>query len=285
MKKALLIFLVSMSVVAAGQTDFGFYLQDIKVIPSDYATVSATFNDEKKETLRIVRHYIEGKEEQQSELEDKMDIIDKDRSMNMIDTLIGAQYLSIVDSASDNELIDARIKHLLIGLGYYARLFGGEKKISDISAITEAIRKKVAEVKKDDGALAKMHISKKNIADDINKAQLRIDSLYENLYDDGKFKVWITGIFSSIVGALLILFFVFISRKSETNLAKDFLSSGNGLQFITLFSLIIAIILFGVLGVLEGRELAAILSGISGYILGKGIQRPTDNANKNVDKQ
>jgi hypothetical protein len=79
------------------------------------------------------------------------------------------------------------------------------------------------------------------------------------------------------VGALLIFFFVFISRKSETNLAKDFLSSGNGLQFITLFSLIIAIILFGGLGVLEGRELAAILSGISGYILGKGIQRPSDN--------
>jgi hypothetical protein len=42
-----------------------------------------------------------------------------------------------------------------------------------------------------------------------------------------------------------------------------------GLQFITLFSLIIAIILFGVMNILEGRELAALLGGLSGYILGR----------------
>jgi hypothetical protein len=44
------------------------------------------------------------------------------------------------------------------------------------------------------------------------------------------------------------------------------------LQFITLFSLIIAIILFGLTDVLQGRELAALPGGISGYILGRSAR-------------
>lgn len=50
------------------------------------------------------------------------------------------------------------------------------------------------------------------------------------------------------------------------------LLGNNGLQFITIFVLIIAIILFGILGVIDDTELAAILSGISGYVLGKNIK-------------
>lgn len=42
-----------------------------------------------------------------------------------------------------------------------------------------------------------------------------------------------------------------------------------GIQFVTLFSLVIAIILFGIIDILEGKELAALLGGLSGYILGR----------------
>ena len=42
-----------------------------------------------------------------------------------------------------------------------------------------------------------------------------------------------------------------------------------GLQFITLFSLVIAIILFGVLKILQAKELSALLGAISGYVLGR----------------
>jgi hypothetical protein len=42
------------------------------------------------------------------------------------------------------------------------------------------------------------------------------------------------------------------------------------MQFVTLFSLVIAIVLFDVLKILDGRELAALLGGLSGYILGRG---------------
>ena len=62
---------------------------------------------------------------------------------------------------------------------------------------------------------------------------------------------------------------VYKGNYGNKNLAKDLLS-GNGLQFMTLFILIIAIILFGILDIFLGSELAALLSGISGYILGKG---------------
>src|SRR5207247_2857890 len=42
-----------------------------------------------------------------------------------------------------------------------------------------------------------------------------------------------------------------------------------GIQFLTLFSIVIAIILFGITGILADKELAALLGGISGYILGR----------------
>lgn len=58
----------------------------------------------------------------------------------------------------------------------------------------------------------------------------------------------------------------FISEK-----VRDAIFSGeSGIQFVTLFSLVIAIILFGVLKILEGKELSALLGGLSGYILGRG---------------
>jgi hypothetical protein len=69
-------------------------------------------------------------------------------------------------------------------------------------------------------------------------------------------------------------------KKSGEDLSKELLG-GNGLQFVTLFVLIIAVILFGILDILQGSELAAILAGISGYILGKGVNPPkSDNQNQ-----
>jgi hypothetical protein len=50
-------------------------------------------------------------------------------------------------------------------------------------------------------------------------------------------------------------------------------SRESGIQFITLFSLVIAIILFGILEILHDKELAALLGGLSGYILGRVSDR------------
>ncbi|MDR0307983.1 MAG: hypothetical protein LBI42_14250 [Chitinispirillales bacterium] len=88
-------------------------------------------------------------------------------------------------------------------------------------------------------------------------------------FRDQDFRIWISLTFSGLIGILLLAFFLIIFKRSDISLSKQLLSS-SGLQFITVFILIIAIILFGILNVLGGSELAAILSGISGYILGKG---------------
>src|SRR6476620_2525461 len=65
-------------------------------------------------------------------------------------------------------------------------------------------------------------------------------------------------------------------------------SGETGIQFLTLFSVVIAIILFGIINILEGKELAALLGGLSGYILGRfpgsrSARRRTHNTNRSSD--
>lgn len=73
--------------------------------------------------------------------------------------------------------------------------------------------------------------------------------------------------FTILIGLVILLFFFVVMRDNEVR--RKIFSGQVGIQFLTLFSLVIAIILFGMTGVLEGKELAALLGGISGYILGK----------------
>ncbi|MCZ8215454.1 MAG: hypothetical protein O9262_04400, partial [Cyclobacteriaceae bacterium] len=110
-----------------------------------------------------------------------------------------------------------------------------------------------------------------NIKQDIYDCRNEIDSALAPEYKEQEFRITISICFAALIGVLLCVFFFIVFKKSDSTLSKDLLS-GNGLQFITLFVLIIAIVLFGILNILQGSELAAILSGISGYILGKGTQ-------------
>lgn len=109
------------------------------------------------------------------------------------------------------------------------------------------------------------------VKQDIYLCRQQIDSTLAPEYKKQSFVTNISICFTVIIAILLIAFFLIVYLKSDASLSKDLLS-GYGLQFITLFVLIIAVILFGILGILQSSELAAILSGISGYILGKGIQ-------------
>lgn len=81
------------------------------------------------------------------------------------------------------------------------------------------------------------------------------------------FKLWMTAAFSGLVLVVILGFFV-LSWQDQT-VRRAIFSSQSGIQFLTLFSLVIAIILFGILEILEGKELAALLGGLSGYILGR----------------
>jgi hypothetical protein len=94
----------------------------------------------------------------------------------------------------------------------------------------------------------------------------RIASLFDNARDVNRFRIYVAVAFSALVFAV-ILGFYWIANKQ--NIATTIFSGEMGMQFVTLFLIVIAIILFGIIGTLEGRELAALLGGLSGYILGR----------------
>ncbi len=84
--------------------------------------------------------------------------------------------------------------------------------------------------------------------------------------DESQFRLQMGLGFLVLVTLLIVCFFIFASRSGSM---REILRDDRGLQFITLFSLVIAITLFGLLNILEGKELAALLGGLSGYILGR----------------
>jgi len=87
------------------------------------------------------------------------------------------------------------------------------------------------------------------------------------------FKFQMSLAFTGLVGIVIVGFFLIAARDEDVR--RQVFSGQAGLQFITLFSLIIAIILFGIVEILEGKELSALLGGLSGYILGRTTTQPT----------
>lgn len=92
-------------------------------------------------------------------------------------------------------------------------------------------------------------------------------SLVQMLNPEQKFKLTMSITFAILIGCVIIGFFI-ISWHDE-KIRQAIFSGESGIQFLTLFSLVIAIILFGITQILEGKELAALLGGLSGYILGR----------------
>ena len=82
-----------------------------------------------------------------------------------------------------------------------------------------------------------------------------------------RFKSTVSMVFAALVGTVICGFFVIAFQDERVRQA--IFSGQAGMQFVTLFSLVIAIILFGITSILEAKELAALLGGLSGYILGR----------------
>lgn len=94
-----------------------------------------------------------------------------------------------------------------------------------------------------------------------------INDLFIPRQAENSFKLLMSFAFAILVGLVIWKFFG-ITREDE-KVRRVVFSAEAGIQFVTLFSLVIAIILFGITGILEGKELSALLGGISGYILGR----------------
>lgn len=116
-------------------------------------------------------------------------------------------------------------------------------------------------------ALAAKHVEYDRNARQLFGLEQRIASLFDDSRDTNRFRLYVTITFGILV-LLVIAGFYGIAWKKE-NVAATIFSGEMGMQFITLFLIVIAIILFGIMGTLEGKELAALLGGLSGYILGR----------------
>lgn len=125
-------------------------------------------------------------------------------------------------------------------------------------------------------------ISKSNInviTQDIESIKQIINNRMNSDKAQNDFRTWTSGIFAILL-AIIIASFYYVLYKTNAPDVASILVGESGLQFITLFSLIISIILFGVLNILEGKELAAIISAIAGFILGK--HNPTSVLNNPI---
>lgn len=91
------------------------------------------------------------------------------------------------------------------------------------------------------------------------------------------FKTKVSYVFSVLVGMMIVGFFTIAMR--DDRIRQTIFSGEAGIQFVTLFSLVIAIILFGITGILGDKELSALLGGLSGYILGRSMHRTGTSGN------
>ena len=114
-----------------------------------------------------------------------------------------------------------------------------------------------------------------------------LDDLLTQLFvksdQTNRFKLAMSITFALLVGVVILGFFGI--AWSDASVKRSIFSNEAGIQFITLFAIVISVILFGIIGVLESKELSALLGGLSGYILGKSrgtadstvaaVERPT----------
>jgi hypothetical protein len=120
---------------------------------------------------------------------------------------------------------------------------------------------------------------KKNDAYSLRRRQTQVEQKIAALFDDKRDVSLFRAISTAIMGVLIAIvvggFYVIAWYKD--GIATKIFGGEMGMQFVTLFLIVIAIILFGIMGTLEGRELAALLGGLSGYILGKASVKPDAN--------
>jgi uncharacterized protein YjdB len=134
-----------------------------------------------------------------------------------------------------------------------ARLRFLELKVQSQTSL-ESLNKKIAEIKSE-------LVLKKTL---VRCIQNRLSTIFSPEQD---FKFWMSVFFALLIGLVIIGFF-WLSLK-DAIMRRAIFSGQTGIQFLTLFSIVIAIILFGITGILEDKELAALIGGISGYILGR----------------
>lgn len=141
-------------------------------------------------------------------------------------------------------------------------------KVKNAEDKVESLKEKIQDAPRPDEHLAdKLKALDDQIAQNDAQVTLLLGTLSGLLSGENSFRQSTSETFAFLIGIVIVAFF-FIAFKDE-KVRQNIFTGESGLQFITIFSLIIAIILFGISGILEGKELSALLGGLSGYILGR----------------
>ncbi len=180
-----------------------------------------------------------------------------------INDILGKKQRTAADDSLERSLEDEKASLFqasdLPTKGYHVDSVGDQKKIEDL----------LFEYQHEADGLAKKlatDVSKENEATDRLNNYLNVDKAKQD------FKKTISIYFSLLIALVIVGFFVLAFQDAVVR--RDIFSGQTGLQFVTLFAIVIAIILFGITGVLEGKELSALLGGLSGYILGRTSTQP-----------
>lgn len=145
------------------------------------------------------------------------------------------------------------------------------EKIASIQRYIDQANENLETAKNADPLKAKI-LERDRVRRRLVQVEQRIASLFDATRDVNIFRSIATVAFSLLVLIVVGGFYIIAYRKD--GIAAKIFAGEMGMQFVTLFLIVIAIILFGIMGTLEGRELAALLGGLSGYILGKtGLKR------------
>jgi hypothetical protein len=142
-----------------------------------------------------------------------------------------------------------------------------EKRSQDLEAAKKAADDELSRLNDEKDKTTQAQLSYQRLLGEIDDMvnQLFIASDVTN-----SFKLKMSIILSALVAVVIAGFF--LVAWSDEQVKRAIFSSESGIQFITLFAIVISVILFGIIGVLEGKELSALLGGLSGYILGRGKQ-------------
>ncbi|OIQ50571.1 Chromosome partition protein Smc [Pseudodesulfovibrio hydrargyri] len=166
-----------------------------------------------------------------------------DKINNFIESLESELFYLSEDYEDDNERVNS-INNDIVHIN--SRIQQSKEESNKIAQLRNDLKTKEVEISNTDNRLSEL---------------LNRDSLQNS------FRLNISIAFTLLVGVVIVGFYRIASTKDE--LAKTIFSGEKGIQFITLFLIIISIILFGIMGSLQSEELSALLGALSGYILGR----------------
>jgi|LakMenEpi03Aug12_release.lakeMendotaPanAssembly.Ray.scaffolds.fasta_scaffold403006_1 hypothetical protein len=186
------------------------------------------------------------------------------------------------DSKSKKEDLGDTLSSLLDG---YPRNAYKRMTIDQLVNLENSLNNDVRSYEEKKIKLEKAKIEMGSLEESILSSRFQLSSLDNNIVltmnnseKEYIYRGVVSLIFAAIVFWLIMKFYKVIGEDSSVK--RSVFGGDSGIQFITLFSIVIAVILFGILDILGANELSALLGGLSGYILGKSSASGggTDNA-------